>query len=229
MVIRVELGKGGKDRFAMLSPQLLELRAWLRRCRSKGWLFPGKDPLLPLTTRQLNRACHLAAEAARLGSWASPHTLRHSFAWHLLEMNTDVRVIQVLLGHAKVETAAPYTPVATNIIRAMMSPLERLLHTAADDIAEQSGKRLRFVCITSAFGGGTVREPHEYRPTASSTSGNRLLLFIARCEVRDFAQHLKGGVQGRKLMPEGWSRRQAVHQAFLLRELDFYIIISIAP
>jgi len=81
MLIRVELGKGGKDRFAMLSPQLLELlRAWWRQCRSKGWLFPGKDPLLPLTTRQLNRACHLAAEAARLGSWVSPHALRHSFA-----------------------------------------------------------------------------------------------------------------------------------------------------
>ena len=94
MLIRVELGKGGKDRFAMLSPQLLELlRAWWRQCRSKGWLFPGKDPLLPLTTRQLNRACHLAAEAARLGSWVSPHTLRHSFATHLLESHTDVRVI----------------------------------------------------------------------------------------------------------------------------------------
>jgi len=69
MLIRVELGKGGKDRFAMLSPQLLELlRAWWRQCRSKGWLFPGKDPLLPLTARQLNRACHLAAEAADLAA-----------------------------------------------------------------------------------------------------------------------------------------------------------------
>jgi integrase/recombinase XerD len=133
MVIRVELGKGGKDRFAMLSPRLLELlRAWWRQCRSKGWLFPGKDPLLPLTTRQLNRACHLAAEAAGLGSWVSPHTLRHSFATHLLEMNTDVRVIQVLLGHAKLETTARYTQVATNIIRAAISPLDRLLHSTAD-------------------------------------------------------------------------------------------------
>jgi len=97
MLIRVEMGKGRKDRHAMLSPQLLEvLRAWWRQCRSKGWLFPGKDPLLPLTARQLNRACHLAAEAADLGSWVSPHALRHSFATHLLESHTDVRVIQVL-------------------------------------------------------------------------------------------------------------------------------------
>jgi site-specific recombinase XerD len=133
MLIRVELGKGGKDRFAMLSPQLLELlRAWWRQCRSRGWLFPGKDPLLPLTTRQLNRACHLAAEAAGLGSWVSPHTLRHSFATHLLEMHTDVRVIQVLLGHAKLETTARYTQVAANLIREVMSPLDRLTHSTTD-------------------------------------------------------------------------------------------------
>jgi integrase/recombinase XerD len=133
MLIRVELGKGGKDRFAMLSPQLLELlRAWWRQCRSKGWLFPGKDPLLPLTTRQLNRACHLAAEAADLGSWVSPHTLRHSFATHLLESHTDVRVIQVLLGHAKLETTARYTQVAANLIREVMSPLDRLTRSMAD-------------------------------------------------------------------------------------------------
>src|SRR5712671_6524068 len=75
MVIRVEQGKGRKDRHAMLSPQLLEvLRAWWRQCRSQGWLFPGRDPILPITTRQLNRACHMAAEVAGLGTWVSPHT-----------------------------------------------------------------------------------------------------------------------------------------------------------
>ncbi len=78
MLIRVEQGKGSKDRHAMLSPQLLEvLRAWWQQCRSKGWLFPGRDPILPVTTRQLNRACHMAADAAGLGTWISPHTLRH--------------------------------------------------------------------------------------------------------------------------------------------------------
>jgi site-specific recombinase XerD len=128
MLIRVEQGKGRKDRHAMLSPQLLELlRAWWLQCRSQGWLFPSRDPLLPLTARQLNRVCHMAAEAAGLGTWVSPHTLRHSFATHLLENAIDVRVIQVLLGHAKLETTARYTHVATNVLRAVTSPLDRLV------------------------------------------------------------------------------------------------------
>lgn len=130
MLIRVEMGKGRKDRHAMLSPQLLELlRAWWLQSRSKGWLFPGRDPLLPLTTRQLNRACHMAAEAAGLGSWVTPHTLRHSFATHLLESHTDVRVIQVLLGHAKLDTTARYAHVATSTLRTVTSPLDRLTGT----------------------------------------------------------------------------------------------------
>ena len=122
MLIRVEMGKGRKDRHAMLSPQLLELlRAWWRQCRSRSWLFPGRDPLLPITARQLNRVCHMAAEVAGLGSWVTPHTLRHSFATHLLESDVDVRVIQVLLGHAKLDTTARYTHVATNVLRSVTS------------------------------------------------------------------------------------------------------------
>jgi integrase len=108
MLIRVEMGKGRKDRHAMLSPQLLDLlRAWWLQCRSRGWLFPGHDPLKPMTVRQLNRACHMAAVAARLGSWVTPLTLQHSFATHLLESDTDVRVIQVLF---ETTTNCPPTP-----------------------------------------------------------------------------------------------------------------------
>jgi integrase/recombinase XerD len=87
---------------------------------------PGQNPLRPITVRQLDRVCHMAAEAAGLGSWVTPHTLRHSFATHLLESNVDVRVIQVLLGHAKLDTTARYTHVATNVLRTVMSPLDRL-------------------------------------------------------------------------------------------------------
>ena len=134
MLIRVEMGKGRKDRHAMLSPQLLELlRAWWRQSRSQGWLFPGQDQLRPLTVRQLNRVCHMAAAAAGLGAWVTPHTLRHSFATHLLESDIDVRVIQVLLGHAKLDTTARYAHVATNILRTVMSPLERLTCQARHD------------------------------------------------------------------------------------------------
>ena len=127
MLIRVEQGKGRKDRFAMLSTQLLELlRDWYRIARPRLYLFPGQDKIGPMTTRQLNRICHMAAELAGLPKWVAPHTLRHSFATHLLEQNIDVRVIQVLLGHAKLDTTARYTQVATNIIRDVMSPLDRL-------------------------------------------------------------------------------------------------------
>jgi integrase/recombinase XerD len=127
MLIRVEQGKGAKDRLVMLSPQLLEvLRDWYRIARPRIYLFPGQDKIGPMTTRQLNRICHIAAELAGLPKWVSPRTLRHSFATHLLEQNIDVRVIQVLLGHAKLETTARYTHVAANIIREVMSPLDRL-------------------------------------------------------------------------------------------------------
>jgi site-specific recombinase XerD len=127
MIIRVEQGKGGKDRNVMLSASLLELlRTWWRAARPQGWLFPGRDPAQPMTTRQLNRACHTAAQMAEIDKRVSLHTLRHSFATHLLEQNVDVRVIQVLLGHAKLDTTALYTRVATKTIQQVMSPLEHI-------------------------------------------------------------------------------------------------------
>ena len=131
MLIRVDQGKGGKDRYVMLSPGLLELlRDWWRQSRSQAWVFPGRDPILPISTRQLNRAFHTAADMAGIDKKISLHTLRHSFATHLLEQNIDVRVIQVLLGHAKLDTTALYTRVATSTIRQVMSPLDRLRREA---------------------------------------------------------------------------------------------------
>ncbi len=127
MLIRVEQGKGRKDRYVMLAPDLLGLlRQWWLVKRPRGWLFPGQQPAQPITTRQLNRACHAAAEAAKLDKRVSMHTLRHSFATHLLEKKTDIRVIQVLLGHKKLDTTAVYTRVALKAIGEVTSPLALL-------------------------------------------------------------------------------------------------------
>ncbi len=133
MVIRIEQGKGRKDRYAMLSEPLLEiLRAWWRVGRERnvmlpgGWLFPGRDPVTPLSTRQLNRAFHAAKEAAGITKPVSLHTLRHCFATHLLEQRVDIRVIQVLLGHKKLDTTAHYSHVASTTLRSVKSPLEHL-------------------------------------------------------------------------------------------------------
>lgn len=134
MLLRVEQGKGRRDRNAMLSPQLLELlRLWWREGRRRGvmlphgWLFPGRSRTDPVSARQLHRAVQEAAEAAGIRKRVSPHTLRHSFATHLLEQDVDIRVIQVLLGHSKLETTALYTKVSTRTIHAVAGPLDRLM------------------------------------------------------------------------------------------------------
>jgi len=133
MLIVVERGKGGRSRHALLSPSLLALlRAWWQEGRQQGvmrpggWLFPGQDPARPITTRQLSRVVEGAAEAAGLTKHVSPHTLRHSFATHLLEDGTDIRVIQVLLGHAKLDNTALYARVATKTVRTVTSPLDKI-------------------------------------------------------------------------------------------------------
>lgn len=139
MLIRVERGKGGRYRNAMLSSDLLALlRAWWKEGRRQGamlpggWLFPGQNPVRPITTRQLARVVEDAARMAGLAKRVSPHTLRHSFATHLLEDGVDIRVIQVLLGHAKLDNTAFYAKVATRTVRAVTSPLARIAGLIGD-------------------------------------------------------------------------------------------------
>jgi integrase/recombinase XerD len=131
MTVRIQEGKGDRERYAMLAPVMLErLRTWYRvgraqgRLLKNGWLFPGQSPVEHITERQLNRVIHAAALDAGIHKRVHMHCLRHAFATHLLEQNEDIRVIQVLLGHVKLETTALYTQVATNILREVISPLQ---------------------------------------------------------------------------------------------------------
>jgi len=116
----------------MLPPALLEmLREWWKAAQPQGWLFPGRPPVNPLTYRQLNRIFHLAAEAADIRKGATLHTLRHSFATHLLESKLDIRMIQALLGHKRLDTTAHYTRVATDLISS--PPFSRnLIHRGSE-------------------------------------------------------------------------------------------------
>ncbi len=133
MIIRVDNGKGQRDRHAMLSPGLLKiLRAWYREGQTQrkmlpgGWLFPGQNPVDPLSARQLGRAFLRARDEAGIDKQVSLHSLRHAFATHLLEQHEDIRVIQVLLGHKKITNTARYSHVATNLLREVKGPLEYL-------------------------------------------------------------------------------------------------------
>lgn len=140
MIIRVEQGKGHKDRQAMLSPSLLELlRNWYRHANKQrqmlpgGWLFPSLNPVNHLSTRQLNRIVHEAHDRTNIDKPVNLHALRHAFATHLLEDGVDIRVIQVLLGHKKLETTATYAHVATRTLREVKGPLEDLKLDDDDD------------------------------------------------------------------------------------------------
>src|SRR4029077_1782932 len=127
MVIRLRQAKGQKDRYTMLSPRLLTiLREYWKADRPTQFLFPGNVPDRSITSRTVQKACREAQEAARLGKRVRVHTLRHSFATHLLEAGTNIRIIQVLLGHRSMSTTARYTRVADTTIRSTASPLDRL-------------------------------------------------------------------------------------------------------
>jgi integrase/recombinase XerD len=142
-LIRVEHGKGGKDRYAMLSPGLLEvLRAYWRIQRPTGpWLFPSWRPQKHLTAGAVRTACGDAWRDSGLGKRVTPHILRHSFATHLLESGIDTRVIQALLGHRRIDTTARYIAVSPATIGATASPLDQLLAP----IRGQRAKRVKRV------------------------------------------------------------------------------------
>jgi len=127
MVLRIPLGKGQRDRYVMLSPRLLEiLRAWWQVHRPTHWLFPGARPDTPIGRAAVRRACRVARRRAHVRKVVTPHVLRHSFAVHLLEAGTDIRTIQLLLGHRSLETTARYLRIATTTVCATASPLDLL-------------------------------------------------------------------------------------------------------
>jgi site-specific recombinase XerD len=132
MVLRVDQGKGQKDRYVMLSPKLLELlRAWWRAARPRLWLFPGRHESQPITTDAVEEACQKAQRQCGIPKPITPHALRHAFAVHLLEAGTDVRTIQLLLGHRSLATTARYLRIATTTVCATRSPFDLLPEPSA--------------------------------------------------------------------------------------------------
>jgi site-specific recombinase XerD len=134
MVLRVVQGKGQQDRYVMLSPRLLEiLRAWWREARPPHWLFPGNRPDVPISKEAIERPCRRARRRSRIAKPITPHSLRHACAVHLLEAGTDVRTIQLLLGHRNLATTARYLHLSTTHVCATTSPLDLLPRPAAAD------------------------------------------------------------------------------------------------
>ena len=134
MVIRVEQGKNQKDRYVMLSPKLLDiLRNYWCMARPKFWLFPGDQPDQPITRSAVEKICHNTRHLARLSKPVTPHSLRHAFAVHLLESGTDLRTIQLLMGHRSLSSTAQYLRIATNKVCAATSPLDLLPRPVPSD------------------------------------------------------------------------------------------------
>jgi len=164
MLIRIERGKGGKQRYVMLSPTLLGiLPAYWAVMRPSHWLFPGRDPAKPLDQWRLNTACQAAVATAGLRKRATVHTLRHSFATHLLEQGTDIRIIQALLGHSNITTTARYINVANTTITAVKSPLLAVTTDGPDGVLAKGRQALLTQpsarVATTARGGGHLPPP----------------------------------------------------------------------
>jgi len=132
-LIHVRRGKGAKERYTLLAERLRPvLDAYIEAARPEAWMFPGKDPSRPISHAAVYKACVTTTKRARLGKHVSPHTLRHSFATHLLEAGTDLRSIQVLLGHRSLRTTTTYLHVAPTAQPGLASPLDRLGDVSAE-------------------------------------------------------------------------------------------------
>ena len=143
MVIRVEQGKGQKDRYVMLSPKLLEiLRSWWRVEKPKDWLFPGDIPGRHITRFSVERDCQKAHRICKIPKPITPHSLRHAFAVHLLEQGTDIRTIQLLLGHRSLATTAKYLRIATTKVCSTSSPLDLLPRPVSTEVTPKPPKHL---------------------------------------------------------------------------------------
>ena len=200
MLLRVERGKGGRYRNAMLSADLLALlREWWKVGRQQGvmhrdgWLFPGQHAMKPISTRQLYRIVVEAAQATDIAKRVGPHTLRHSFATHLLEDGTDIRIIQVLLGHAKLNSTALYAKVATKTVRTVTSPLDKLGLFKPGDLARRLSRarldrgRRHLPSRRACLSGRTCRAPEPH--PAQGHVGNRALPY---CSARRSRRGLRG-------------------------------------
>jgi site-specific recombinase XerD len=204
-VIRVEQSKSRKDRNVMLSPDTLDLlRQWWKTRRrgfdattpvEERWLFPGQRPGKPMTTRQLNRLFHEAAGAAGIRKGVTLHALRHSFATHLLERGTDIRVIQALLGHDKLDTTARYARVATGMIAGIKSPLDLLSQPCKKQ--EEQERPAADVAAGGHVSPGTGGRGYLPRPRSG----------VASCQCRSRQPRPDEGDIGHRALPHGGARR----------------------
>src|SRR5262249_5550447 len=192
MMIRIEQGKGHKDRYVQLSPKLLELlRAYWRKVRPGEWLFPGQVPNQPLSREAVGQAVTHASERAGLTKATNPHSLRHAYAVHLLEAGTDLRKIQLLLGHRSLSTTARYLLLATSTVCATASPLDLLPYPVIGPPTEVARffvrPALEGADIVRAYG-GEFRHAH----AASLSPGQkRVLRAIETCRTAALGGHLE--------------------------------------